>query len=500
MTQPEDNDNFHMVWESPTIWQIIGKMMPSKLILAISAILLIIITVFAAFPWIKGAIWPDSTQIQPEIAAPDNITVPVTDLDTNSEQGSEDILFFEQVSTKGVMVAIEEIEPGDYISNDEIAQRIWPAENVPAETLDNETEVVGRYATHHLVPGQLIMGDSVSKGPSWVSRYNWPNNYEFGVKNVRAVPVCASVGGPRLFIKMEDEHGDPLNDAPINIELLPAATEKMNVSVEDSISLQGQLEAGQIEFPMFKESHVLQLVDASSQFAGPLRAGYTENLPCGGVGDEPSAIHYEVTFQRRESRTVVVAVETIKSGEMIKAESIEQQPWYTDNIPFTIRSSHFVGDEDVFVGQFATHHIASRQVITPNMATTTLPITPATLSDTYKFRVKSLRAFIPCDSLGRHHIFIKVEDVNGEGINDLPIKIAWSPGDGHLIKPTETQTNLRGQLEAGRLDFAMFKGSYTVQIEGEASEIAGPLAVDGYLINNYCSLMNYEVVFQEVRK
>ena len=121
------------------------------------------------------------------------------------------------------------------------------------------------------------------------------------------------------------------------------------------------------------------------------------------------------------------------------------------------------------------------------------------------YRIKSVRQLTPCENHGKHHIFIKVEDPNGQGINDVPIKVQWAPGDdGHIIAPSEVKTNLVGQPEPGRIDFAMFKGNYTVEIMNGTSEIAGPVTPD-YGTNEACgedavanSLyhISYEVIFQ----
>ena len=38
--------------------------------------------------------------------------------------------------------------------------------------------------------------------------------------------------------------------------------------------------------------------------------------------------------------------------------------------------------------------------------------------------------------------------------------------DGFIIGKTETKTDLTGQLDHGRIDFAMFKGNYEVEVQG----------------------------------
>lgn len=116
-----------------------------------------------------------------------------------------------------------------------------------------------------------------------------------------------------------------------------------------------------------------------------------------------------------------------------------------------------------------------------------------------------MRQLTPCENQGKHHIFVKVEDAAGQGINGVPVKVEWAGGaDGHVLVNTETKTDLKGQLDPGRFDFAMFKGSYAVEVVGGSSEVAGPVTPD-YGTNEACgentvanSLFHqsYEVIFQ----
>ncbi len=126
---------------------------------------------------------------------------------------------------------------------------------------------------------------------------------------------------------------------------------------------------------------------------------------------------------------------------------------------------------------------------TPTTAATNTPRPPAVPTDTptpeptptpnVDFRLKSVRQLAPCENRGKHHIFVKIEDANGLGIDGVPVKIEWAPGpDGNVIVPTETKTDLKGQLDPGHIDFAMFKGSYTVEVRGGTSEVAGPVTPD----------------------
>ena len=99
---------------------------------------------------------------------------------------------------------------------------------------------------------------------------------------------------------------------------------------------------------------------------------------------------------------------------------------------------------------------------------------------------------------------MRVQDSSGQGIDGVPLKIAW--GIDSIIAKTETKTNLRGSLEPGHIDFAMFKGTYSVEVSGATSEVATGITPD-YGVNELCeengdtqanSLFHqsYEVIFQ----
>jgi hypothetical protein len=104
--------------------------------------------------------------------------------------------------------------------------------------------------------------------------------------------------------------------------------------------------------------------------------------------------------------------------------------------------------------------------------------------------------------MGKHHIFIKVQDPSGQGIDGVPVKIDWV-GDSVVTK-TETKTDLKGILDPGRIDFAMFKGTYSVQVQGGSSDIATGITPD-YGVDEPCgesavanSLfhISFEVIFE----
>lgn len=152
----------------------------------------------------------------------------------------------------------------------------------------------------------------------------------------------------------------------------------------------------------------------------------------------------------------------------------------------------------------ATPTPAFTRVIVPSAPTDT-PTPEPTPTPDVDFRLVSVRQLTPCENRGKHHIFVKVQDSSGQGINGVPVKIQWSPtADGFVVAKTDTKTDLVGQLDPGRLDFAMFKGTYEVEIQGATSQIATGITPD-YGTNETCgedtnanSLfhISYEVIFE----
>lgn len=136
---------------------------------------------------------------------------------------------------------------------------------------------------------------------------------------------------------------------------------------------------------------------------------------------------------------------------------------------------------------------------------TDTPTPEPTPTPNVDFRLKSVRQLTPCENRGKHHIFVKVQDPSGQGINGVPVKIQWAPtADGFVVAKTESKTNLQGQIEPGHIDFAMFKGTYQVEIQGGTSEIASGITPD-FGTNEACgedttanSLfhLSFEVIFE----
>ncbi len=114
-----------------------------------------------------------------------------------------------------------------------------------------------------------------------------------------------------------------------------------------------------------------------------------------------------------------------------------------------------------------------------------------------------VRQLTPCENEGKHHLFIYVKDADGEGMPGVRLRVAWSGGEA------STTTGEKNHIDPGFVDFAMFKGSYTVQVLGYVSEIAGPITPDiprnelcadtGNPVANSLYHYSYEIVFKKVR-
>ncbi|MGQ9500566.1 MAG: hypothetical protein ACUVSF_05500 [Anaerolineae bacterium] len=117
--------------------------------------------------------------------------------------------------------------------------------------------------------------------------------------------------------------------------------------------------------------------------------------------------------------------------------------------------------------------------------------------------IASVRQLSPCENEGKHHIFIHVRDKEGQGIPGVRVHITWPGGE------TYATTGRKLEVHPGFVDFAMFKGSYTLQLADLDSEVVGPLTPDiarsemcnktGNPVANSMYHYSYEVVFQQVR-
>ncbi len=93
--------------------------------------------------------------------------------------------------------------------------------------------------------------------------------------------------------------------------------------------------------------------------------------------------------------------------------------------------------------------------------------------------------------------------MNGQGMPGVRVLVSWPGGEATMMTGEKTH------IDDGFVDFAMFKGNYTVQILDYATEIAGPITPDiprdelceetGNAVANSLFHYSYEIVFQKVR-
>lgn len=133
----------------------------------------------------------------------------------------------------------------------------------------------------------------------------------------------------------------------------------------------------------------------------------------------------------------------------------------------------------------------------------TATFTPApTPTPNVDFQV-SVRQLTACENEGKHHLFIYVKNTNGEGMVGVRVRVAWPGGEATMMTGEKTH------IDPGFVDFAMFKGNYTVQVLDYVSEIAGPITPDiprdeicaetGNGVANSLFHYSYEIIFQKVR-
>jgi hypothetical protein len=119
--------------------------------------------------------------------------------------------------------------------------------------------------------------------------------------------------------------------------------------------------------------------------------------------------------------------------------------------------------------------------------------------------VASVRQLSPCENEGNHHIYIRVVDQNGEGVDGVPVKVCWGTNQGDCVRPI-TETKSRGK---GWIEFAMFKGTYNVQVDGAKSMVASGITPDfqrdelcpatGNSVANSLYHASFEVILKKVR-
>jgi hypothetical protein len=151
---------------------------------------------------------------------------------------------------------------------------------------------------------------------------------------------------------------------------------------------------------------------------------------------------------------------------------------------------------------------------TPTPTDTPLPPTPArvmmqapapptpTPTPAHDF-VATFRQLSACENEGKHNIYIHVRDKNGQGIPGVRVRVSWPSGEAFAV------TGNKLEVHPGFTDFAMFKGSYSLQLADLDSEVVASLTPDiprgelcdktGNPVANSLYHYSYEVVFQQVR-
>jgi hypothetical protein len=110
---------------------------------------------------------------------------------------------------------------------------------------------------------------------------------------------------------------------------------------------------------------------------------------------------------------------------------------------------------------------------TPRPPTST-PTPEATPTPDADYIIAGVRQLTACENQGKHHIFGHVIDAAGNGLNGVPLMICWGPGEADCAHPI-TESKERGK---GWVEFAMFKGAYSIQVEGAKSQVASGLTPD----------------------
>ncbi|MCB0194404.1 MAG: hypothetical protein KDJ65_20815 [Anaerolineae bacterium] len=116
--------------------------------------------------------------------------------------------------------------------------------------------------------------------------------------------------------------------------------------------------------------------------------------------------------------------------------------------------------------------------------------------------IGSVRQLTPCENAGKHHIFAHVRDSAGNGIPGMKMRVSWSGGEANLTTGTKIE-------DPGLADFAMFKGSYFIEVLDGVSQVMGPITPDiplnelcdetGNGVANSLFHYSYEVIFTKVR-
>jgi hypothetical protein len=135
---------------------------------------------------------------------------------------------------------------------------------------------------------------------------------------------------------------------------------------------------------------------------------------------------------------------------------------------------------------------------------TSVPIPTDTPTPAFDY-VGTMRQLTPCENAGKHHIFAYVRDPAGNGIPGVKLRVFWEGGSGGEALLT-TGTKIQ---DPGLTDFAMFKGSYFVEVLDGLSQVIGPISPDipldelcpetGNSVANSLYHYSFEVIFTKVR-
>ncbi len=114
----------------------------------------------------------------------------------------------------------------------------------------------------------------------------------------------------------------------------------------------------------------------------------------------------------------------------------------------------------------------------------------------------TMRQLTACENAGKHHIFAYVRDPNGNGIPGVKLRVYWEGGEAILTTGTKMQ-------DPGLTDFAMFKGTYFIEVLDGSSQVIGPISPDiprnelcaetGNGVANSLYHYSFEVIFTKVR-
>ena len=135
---------------------------------------------------------------------------------------------------------------------------------------------------------------------------------------------------------------------------------------------------------------------------------------------------------------------------------------------------------------------------------TSVPEPTSTPTPEYDY-IGTVRQLTPCENAGKHHIFAYVRDPNGNGIPGIKLRVYWVGGSGgEAVLSTGTKMQ-----DPGLTDFAMFKGSYYVEVLDGLSQVVGPISPDiprnevcaetGNGVANSLYHYSFEVIFTKVR-